>query len=325
MGDYYCQLTLEQRTAIYHLRRAKLTQQKIAMQLGVHKSTISRELKRNKGQKGYRPQQAQRFAEARRQVENARYPAEKWKIVESFVHLDWSPEQIANRLPLELGPMPSHEAIYMRIYEDKRRGGKMHKHLRCQKKRTKRYGSNDRRGKIAGRVGIEFRPDIVEQRRRLGDWEVDLMIGKAHRGAVMNINERKSLLTILAGLETKSADLVADTIVEKLKPHKQRVKTITQDNGQEFSAHQRVSKKLGASIYFSDPNAPWQRGTCENTNGLLRQYFPKSKRLDNLSEEEIEHAEARLNFRPRKRLGWKMPYEVYYDTKINSLDVALRT
>ena len=181
----YTQLTQEQRYHIYaHKKTGHFTQSEIADMLGVHKSTISRELSRNRGGRGYRPKQAQEFAQARRQSRvGLRIATAAWELVESYLRLDLSPEQVSGRLKKERGLSISHERIYQHIYADKRDGGDLHKHLRCQKKRRKRYGKYSRRGQIPDRVGIELRPAIVDARCRIGDWEADTIIGKGHESS----------------------------------------------------------------------------------------------------------------------------------------------
>lgn len=321
----YRHLHATDRLLIYHLRKLGLTLTDIAGRLGVHKSTISREISRNSGGRGYRPQQADRLAIGRRSVSHPRYSPERWHQVETLLHFDLSPEQAHNRMEQEGQDAPSHTAIYNRVFEDKLEGGKLHTHLRCRKKRRTRYGRPDMRGTIPGRVSIDARPAIVERRARIGDWEADLMIGKDHKGAVVNMTERKTRLTLLSSVESKEAVRVSDAIIGKLQPFKDLTYTITNDNGKEFADHLRIAQELDAKVYFSDPNAAWQRGTCENQNGLLRQYFPKQRKLHKLKEQELNRAEYRLNHRPRKCLGWKTPHEVFYNTSMSIFDVALRT
>lgn len=321
----YRHLASSDRFVIYHLRRAGLTLAEIAVQIGVHKSTVSREISRNSGRRGYRPLQAERLALSRRSVSHPRYSQERWNQVEKLLHFDLSPEQAHNRLEQEIGEAPSHTAIYDYVFDDKLNGGKLHKHLRCRKKRRTRHGRPDMRGTIPGRTSISERPAIVERRARIGDWEADLMIGKDHKGAVVNLTERRTRLTLLSSVANKESLQVSEAIISRMSPFKDLTHTITNDNGKEFADHQRIANELGAQVYFSDPNAAWQRGTCENQNGLLRQYFPKNRRLHKLDEQELSRAEYRLNHRPRKCLGWKTPYEVFYNTSMSIFDVALRT
>lgn len=222
----------------------------------------------------------------------------------------------------EQGVRISHEYMYQYIYADKRTGGGLHRHLRCQKKRRKRYGAYDRRGVIRNRVSIDERPAVVGKLNLLGDWEGDTVIGKGHRGALVTLVERKSLYTVIGAVCRKTAKAVRAVIVAGLTPYKDQVHTMTYDNGKEISEHEKMAKDLGVKIYFAHPYASWERGVNENTNGLIRQYFPKGRELTAVTKVEIEHTMNRLNHRPRKTLGFRTPYEVFFNTK-TTLTVAL--
>jgi len=320
----YAQLTQEQRYQIAVLKKAGHMQADIAQLVGVHKSTISREVSRNKGQRGYRPQQAHRLALERRQLKvKPSITAENWLRIDALLRQEWSPEEIGARLRLEGRRFVSHERIYQHVYADKKNGGDLYTFLRCQKQRKKRYGSNNRRGKIPNRIGIEHRPAIVDQKGRTGDWEGDTIIGKGHKGAIVSLVERKSIYTLLGKVERKKADLVADMEIHLLSPLKDRVHTITKDNGLEFAGHQKVARKLKADIYFAHPYSSWERGLNENTNGLVRQYIPKNRKFDTVTDDEIDFIMHRLNHRPRKTLGYKTPYEVFFNTSTQLTGVAL--
>jgi IS30 family transposase len=319
----YTQLTREERYQIYVLKQADHRQSEIARILGRDKGTISRELQRNRGLRGYRPRQAHRLALERRVAKlRPRFSGVVWRQVEDLIRQDWSPEQVSGRLEIEHGTRISHEHIYQYIYADKRWGGDLHLHLRCQKKRRKRYGSYDRRGVIPNQVSIDERPGIVDAKRRFGDWEGDTVIGRRHRGALVTLVERKSLYTVIGAVCRNTAEAVREAIVEGLTPYKDRVHTLTYDNGREFTNHERIAADLSARTYFAHPYASWERGVNENTNGLIRQYFPKVRELTAVAREEIEHAMNRLNHRPRKTLGFRTPYEVFFRTR-TSLTVAL--
>jgi len=319
----YTQLTREERYQIYALKQAGHQQSEIAKLLGRHRATISRELWRNRGLRGYRPKQAHRMALARRMAKTRPlFSSPIWQQVELLIQRDWSPEQISGRLMAEQGVRISHEYIYQYIYADKRTGGDLHRHLRCQKKRRKRYGAYDRRGVIRNRVSIDERPAIVDTRRRLGDWEGDTVIGKGRRGALVTSVERKSLYTVIGAICRNTAKAVREAVVAGLTPHKNQVHTLTYDNGREFSDHEGIANDLKAQVYFAHPYASWERGVNENTNGLIRQYFPKRRNLTTVTKTEIEHAMNRLNHRPRKSLGFRTPYEVFFKTR-TSLTVAL--
>jgi IS30 family transposase len=330
--QHYKQLTSEQRYQISGLKKAGLKQSQIAGEVGVDKSTISRELKRNKGQRGWRPKQAQELRDERRHdCTNAkRFTQDDWDGVEALIRQDMSPDQAAERLALEGGLRISHETIYQHIYADKRGGGKLWQHLRCQKPRRKRYASGqERRGTIKNRVGIDERPEIVDQKTRLGDWEGDTVIGKNHRGALVTLAERKSRYVLAAPVPSKHAGGVTVAVTRLLRPHKRKCHTVTLDNGKEFAEHEKIAAALKADIYFANPYCSWERGLNENSNGLLRQYFPKGMELTGVTQEQVQWAVDRLNHRPRKALGYRTPFEVFFGKTVRytktPLGVALRT
>jgi len=229
----------------------------------------------------------------------------------------WSPAQISGRLRLEQQPTVSHERIYQYIYADKRAGGSLHHHLRCQKQRRKRYGSYSRRGHIPARRSIDERPAVVDRKGRRGDWEADTIIGHNHRQAILSLVDRKSKLTRLAKVARNTAELVGRAITTQLQPL--AVKTITSDNGREFARHQQVAAQLSADFYFAHPYSSWERGVNENTNGLVRQYFPKKSDFSKITDKQINKVVARLNQRPRKTLGYKTPNEVFFKRPLVAL------
>ena len=319
----YLQLTREQRYLIYAIMKAGLFQTEIAQVIGVHKSTISRERRRNRGLRGYRPKQAQRFAEIRRaKAVTTRISPDTWILVERLVKNDWSPEQISGWLSREFQIMVSHESIYQFILKNKRQGGDLYLHLRCKKQRRKRYGSTNYRGRIPDRISIDQRPAVVDMRSRVGDWELDTIIGKGHKQALVSLTERKSRLTLIAKVKHKSAELVSQSIQRLLVPLASKVFTLTSDNGKEFARHQEIAKALRANFYFAHPYSSWERGLNENTNGLIRQYFPKKHDFTTITEKAISMVMNKLNNRPRKCLGFKTPNEVFFGIK---LKVALQT
>ena len=315
----YKHLSREERYQIYSLMKAKHTLSEIARLLGRHRSTISREIERGRGGRGYRAEQACSKAQERSQgSRNARRVQPwVWPEVAFYLRIEWSPEQIANKLPV------SHETAYQHVYADKANGGKRHKGLRSQKPRRKRHlCGRGRRGQILGRCPIGERPAHIEARKQVGHWEGDTVIGAGYSQAVVTLLERKSGYVKLRKGANKTADLVSQAIEDALKPLSARVKTLTVDNGKEFAYHQKVDRALGIQTYFADPYCSWQRGSNENLNGLLRQYIPKKRRMQTVTDEELTMIENRLNHRPRKRLGFKTPYEVFY-ASLNR--VALRT
>jgi IS30 family transposase len=308
----YTQLTQEQRYQINALKKMGHDQSQIAKCLGVNKSTISHELRRNQGQRGYRPKQAHEKALKRRTGKaQKRITTETWAQVEEKLRLDWSPEQISCWLKKYALDPVSHESIYQYVYADKHAGGDLHKHLRCQKKYRKRQGGKDRRGKIPNRVSIEQRPEIVELRERIGDWEADTMIGAGQKGAIVTLVERKSRFTMMDKVERRTADATEEAIVRMLLPHILQVRTITFDNGKEFAYHEKVAQQLQADMYFAHPYASWERGTNENTNGLIRQYLPKGSDFSSITADQLSFIYERLNHRPRKCLDFLTPAMVF--------------
>lgn len=315
----YSQLTSEQRTEIKAYLKIGLDQTQIADLVGVHKSTISRELKRNTGQRGYRPKQAQEKTETRRKtsVKHIRFTDKVKQRVVFYVEQDWSPEQISNYLSINEAINISHETIYKFIWTDKQNGGTLYKHLRwCNKKRQKRYGKNDRRGQIKDRVSIDQRPAVVDKKQRVGDWEIDTIIGANHQGALVSAVERKSNFSCIRFVQKKEAGLVAKAIFDMLEPYKSHVLTITVDNGKEFAMHNTIAKLLEADVYFAHPYSSWERGLNEQVNGLIRQYFPKKSNFKNISKSDTKFAENRLNNRPRKKLKFQKPIDIFSNSLV---------
>jgi IS30 family transposase len=314
----YTQLTREQRYQIYALKKAQHSQTRMASIIGVHKSTISRELSRNGGRRGYRPKQADESATCRKlSAHRPRIQRATWTLVEFLLRQQWSPEQISGRLKLEQQEGVSHERIYQYIYANKRAGGDLYRHLRCQKVRRKRYGQRDRRGRLPERRSIDERPKIVEAKQRFGDWEADTIIGQNHQQAIVSLVERKSKLARLVKVERNTADAVRRELTAQLKSLV--VKTITSDNGREFAHHQRIAQQLKADFYFAHPYSSWERGLNENTNGLVRQYFPKKSDFSKITGRQLKKVVERLNNRPRKTLGYKTPNEVFFKLPLVAL------
>ncbi|MHA2219637.1 MAG: IS30 family transposase [Candidatus Hodarchaeales archaeon] len=315
----YKQLTLEKRYEIRAYMQAGFSQNDIAGFIGVHKSTITREIQRNTGLRGYRPRQAHQKAMERMRAaaKHIRFTPYVKNKVESLLGLDFSPDQISNYLYLHHHIRISHERIYQHIWADKQLGGDLYKHLRTgRRKNRKRYGNRDNRGQIADRRRIEERPDIVDKKARIGDWEIDTIIGKNHKGAIITAVERKTLYTCISHVPSRKAEIVANAIIRMFKPFKEKVLTITADNGKEFSGHKQISDALDTDFYFADPYSAWQRGLNEHTNGLLRQYFPKKMKLESGSQLLINSVETRLNIRPRKTLEYKSPMESFLNLKV---------
>jgi IS30 family transposase len=319
----YTQLTQERRYQICALMKAGHSQTEIALMIGCHKSTITRELQRNTGQRGYRPQQAQKMAKQRRSDSvSVRITDDQWERAEELLREDWSPEQVSGWLANEEDIRISHEWLYLHIYADKADGGDLHSHLRCQKARRKRYGSFERRGQIKDRVPIDERPAVVDERSRVGDWEADTVIGKPGGAVLVTLCERATRKSIVTLCSDKTAETVKEAIIESLKPYKDQVHTITYDNGKEFAYHKQIEDALNCRGYFARPYHSWERGLNENTNGLIRQYLKKGTSFDSLTASDIKRINDKLNNRPRKCLGYKTPNQVLFG--INP-PVALRS
>jgi IS30 family transposase len=310
----YSQLTQEQRYHISGLRKAGNSQASIADVVGVHKSTISREIARNSGERGYRPKQAnERALEKRRNAEkHITFTPALQKMVTEKILMDWSPDQISGYFRANGIATISHERIYQFLLADKKSGGTLYSHLRHSgKKRKKRYGSKDRRGQIKNRVSIDDRPKVVDKKERLGDWEGDTIIGAQQQKAIVTLVDRASKLTRIGPVATKHSGIVSGIIVDLLRPMKRITHTVTLDNGKEFSGHEDIAKSLRANIYFAHPYSSWERGLNENTNGLIRQYIKKGSSFEGITAKRIAFIEDRLNNRPRKSLGYCTPNQVY--------------
>ena len=314
--NHYKQLTYEQRCQIYALNKTKMSQQEMADSVGVSQSAISRELKRNTGGNGYQIKQAQRKANNRRSeaCKATKMMPSMVTLIESKLREKLSPEQISGWLLDEHEELLSHETIYRHIWADKMAGGDLYTELR---RRGKAYQSRSKsqagRGHIINRVSIDERPEIVEAKTRVGDWEIDLVIGKGHSGALVTIVDRATSFTVSKRINNKMAQTVTDATIDLLRPFKGAVLTITADNGKEFAFHEQMTEALGAQVYFADPYCPWQRGLNENTNGLLRQYWPKKTDFKKVSAKEVKDVIVQLNDRPRKKLNFKTPAKLMAD------------
>ena len=315
-------LSLEDRYYIMNSVKMQVPKKEIAKIIGRSQSTISREIKRNTGKQGYRYKQANRLANERHKMKpkKIKLTDEIKVLIDVEIKNDWSPEQIAGRFKKDGIICLHHETIYQYILSDQKAGGDLYTHLRHQGKTyRKRYGSAHNRTGIPNRVSIDKRPEVVNKRKRIGDWEADTIIGKNHKGAIVTIDERKSKLRLAAPLKNKKAKGVLEWMVKLLDPIKNNVKTITFDNGKEFTLHETIASELQCDTYFANPYHSWERGQNENANGLLRQYFPKKMELTDVTIVQVFKAVDKLNSRPRKCLGYKTPYEVF--KKLTGIDV----
>lgn len=310
-------LTKEQRYTISVMKSQNYSQTEIAKAIERDKSVISRELKRNCDKRSgeYRYDLAQRKYEARmKEKPKKQYFTDQIKAeTETLLKKDYSPEQIVGRLKLEGKPTVSHERIYQHVWADKKQGGTFYKRLRRKGRKYRKRGlAKDTRGIIKDRIGIEQRPEIVDKKERIGDFEIDTIIGQNHKGAILTINDRVSSKVWIAKLNGKNASELAQKTIDLLIPLKNTIYTITGDNGKEFADHQTISKELTIDFYFARPYHSWERGANENTNGLIRQYFPKGSSFEYITNQDIMRVQNILNNRPRKKLNFLTPNEFFY-------------
>jgi len=317
----YHQITSEERYAIAALRRQGLSVRSIARDLARAPSTISREVARNRRSHdgGYRAFSAceRTSARRRRSRRNERVTAEAWELVERYLRLDWSPEQVAGFLRTQGLLRISHETIYVHVWREKRAGGELWRHLRqAGKRRRKRYGAYDSRGRLAGKRHISERPADVETREVVGHWEIDTVKGDDQaRHSVVTLVDRATGYLVIGKLERHTARDATARIVELIGRHRGLVATVTADNGTEFHSYAEIEAATGARFYFATPHHSWERGTNENTNGLLRQYLPKRQSMAHVTQADCDALAAKLNTRPRKRLGYKTPEECYVQAR----------
>ena len=307
----YKQLTYEQRCQIEALKRSELSQEAIGLAVGTSQSSISRELSRNQGERGYRHRQAQIKASERRKaaVMVIKMKPQLLQLINEKLSLYWSPEQISGWLLEEQDQCISHESIYRYVWANKKTGGVLHTYLRRRGRRYQWRGSNGKtsRGQIKNRVSIDNRPAIVDEKMQVGHWEIDTVIGKGHSGALVTIVERVTKFTLSCRVLRKSAVHVTAATIALLAPFKAIVRSITADNGKEFAYHEQIAENLKCDVYFAHPYCSWERGLNENTNGLLRQDFPKRTDFKQVTDSEVRKAVNRLNDRPRKLLAFKTP------------------
>ncbi|WP_180116305.1 IS30 family transposase [Acinetobacter sp. YH12119] len=310
----YSQLTREQRYQISALFNTGHSVTEIAKEIGKHKSTISRELRRNGSKQTYCPKRASKLANVRHKLKpKYRINPLIWEMIKELLQKKWSPEQISGRLKRDQVFNISHETIYQYIYADKKHGGSLYKYLRRKKKYGHRIGGKSPRGQIPHRVSIRERPSVVDKKERIGDWEADTIIGKGHKQAIVTLVDRVAKIVRIAKVENKTAEGVKNAIITLLRPYKGLIHTITADNGKEFAQHQEIAQKLDTDFYFATPYSSWERGLNENTNGLIRQYFPKGTSFTELTDKDMEKVMDDLNSRPRKTLGFRTPNEVFYE------------
>ena len=314
-------LTREQRYTISAMRKQGCTQKKIAETIGKDKSVVCRELKRIANPKGkYSFEYAQDMANLRK--ERMKKPRKlhlclQMEII-GLIQQDWSPQQIQGRLKLENKPFVCHETIYKIIRNDKVNGGTLYKHTRHKLKHRKR--NLNKKIPIKNRVSIDQRPPIVDTKERFGDWEIDTIVGKENKGAIVTIVERKSAFLIMEKLEHgKNAKELAKVVSRLLYPYMHNVHTITGDNGTEFAEHQTITKKLKTNFFFTHPYSSWEKGLIEYTNKLIRQYIPKKTNFNELNIQQIKNIQYIINNRPRKNLNFYSPKEFFFRSLQNKV------
>lgn len=310
-------LTKEQRYVIASLHKRGESQESIADEIGVHKSSISREFKRNSGKRGaYNPIKAHQFAQERKErfACNRRFTKEVEKRVRNYLEKEqWSPDEIVGYCKKYTIEMVSVERIYQFIRKDKGQGGNLYKHLRHQLKHRKRPVGGDTKVKIKDRTSIDQRPEKANNRTEFGHWEVDLIEGKNHKGFMLTLTERVSKQLMMCYLpKGKNAKGVAKAMIDILLPYKAFVQSITMDNGLEFAAHQTVAKKLNTETYFTHPYSSWEKGQIEYMNKLIRQYYPKNQEINKSNTKNINQIQIKINNRPRKNLNYDKPFELFY-------------
>jgi transposase, IS30 family len=312
----YRQITSEERYMLAVLRKQGLNQSEIARALGRHRSTISRELRRNYSPRPgcYRPSKAIEKCNGRRSRSrrNQHFTSTDFKLVESLLRHQWSPEQVSGHLRRHGELSISHETIYQHIWLDRRLGGSLYTHLRgARKQRRKRYGAYDSRGRLAGKRHISERPRAAELRTQLGHWEIDTIIGKGSRHCLVSLVDRKTGYLLLGKLKARTKKHTNHRTLHLLRRAGELVRTITADNGTEFHDYSVIEEATGATFYFATPYHSWERGTIENTNGLIRQYVPKNTNMSAITQHQCNVIANKLNTRPRKRLGYKIPQECF--------------
>ena len=313
----YRQITYAERYTLGLLRREGLSPGAIARVLGRHRSTILREIRRNRTRHdgGYRPQLADWYARGRRSRSrrNQRFTRRDWRRVGRLLACKWSPEQIAGYLRRRRLLRISHETIYRYIWADKRAGGTLYTHLRgAQKQRRKRYRHYDSRGRLAGKRPITARPAAVATRTQVGHWEVDTMLGAGQAGpCVLTLVERKTGYVAIGKLQARTTAHVTRRASQLIRRQPRPVRTVTADNGTEFHDYGTIERRTATRFYFATPHHAWERGTNENTNGLIRQYLPKGQSMARLTQHDCNAIARQLNRRPRKRLGYRTPEECY--------------
>lgn len=312
---HYHQLTSEERYALTALRRQGFSVRGIARALDRAPSTISREIRRNRRKDGwYRAFTADERARGRRSRSrrNRRFHGSDWAMVVACLKEQWSPEQISGWLKLWRLLSISHETIYRYVWEDRKRGGDLYLHLRhSSKQRRKRYGHYDSRGRLAGKRHISQRPPGAENRSRIGHLEGDTVMGSGNTHCILTLVDRRTGFAMIGKLKSRTVKDTNRRAIALITDAPRRVRTVTVDHGTEFHGYKKIEAATQSKFFFATPYHSWERGTSENTNGLIRQYLPKKKSMAHISQRACSRIALKLNTRPRKRLGFRTPLECY--------------
>lgn len=315
----YHQLTSGERYMLAALRKQGLNQSEMARSLGRHRSTVCREFRRNSSRFDghYRPSKAQERTNGRRSRSrrNLRFTPQEFATVEQLLCRQWSPEQVSGYLRRSGQLLISHETIYRHIWQDKREGGLLYTHLRgARKRRRKRYGSYDSRGRVVGKRLISERPEEVETRQQVGHWEIDTVMGTGSLDCIVTLVERKTGIVLIGKLKDRTTESLNQRVIRLILQHEGPFSTITADNGTEFHDYKKIEERTDVTFYFATPHHSWERGSNENANGLIRQYLPRGMSMTGLSQHQCNSIARKLNTRPRKRLEFKTPLECYRES-----------
>ncbi len=309
----YHQITSDERYTLGVLRRQGFTDAEMARALGRHRSTIGREFRRNHSRYdgAYRPSIAQERTNGRRvrSRRNSQFGAAEWKLIETLLREKFSPEQISGWLRLLDLLEISHQTIYSHVKRDKKHGGKLWEHLRQPVRYRKRYATPEKRGRLAGKPHISERPAAASSRAEIGHWEMDIVVGAGSNHCIVTLVERVTGATMIGRLRCRKVADVNRRVIELIEAHPQLFITITVDNGPEFHGYKQIEAATRVKVYFANPYASWERGTNENTNGLIRQYIPKRTSMKHLTQQRCNVIAGALNNRPRKRHGFRTPLE----------------
>lgn len=310
----YKHLSIEERFTFCQLRAQGMSLRRCAKILGRSPSTLSRELQRNQHHNGdhayYTYSKAHQKAIARRKDcrPTSKFTAQEWSAIEARIRLNWSPDQVSHWMSATHGISICHESIYQYIYKDRKAGGCLIAHLRHRsRKRRKRYRSKDYRGVLRGKTMIADRPPEINNRDSVGHWEIDTVLGKGSKRCIVTLVERKTGYLIIGLLDARTVECLNAKVIALIRNHQMPFLSITADNGTEFHGYKDIEAATKTTFYFANPHHSWERGTNENTNGLIRQYLPKGVSMKRVTQNMCDLIAKAINERPRKRLGYNTP------------------